>query len=161
MTTKDPTSLTTEDPITRFQHFKAKPQLLESGKTVTELAKSDVISCGVQVIANGGETNLHSHKGNDAIWFVLQGAATFYTTENRVVATVNKNEGLLIPREVPYWFESASEENLVVLRLGAQVKGEGTGRIDYTASRVPQAKLVRDTYYLPGTQVLEGSFFGG
>lgn len=154
--------MTKEDPMDRFHHFKVQPQLLDSGKTVTELVKGGAaISCGVQVIADGGETNLHAHKGNDAIWFVLQGAATFYTTENRVVATVREHEGLLIPREVPYWFECASEENLVVLRFGAAVKGEPTGRIDYTASRVPQAELIDGVFYLPGTKVREASVFGG
>lgn len=156
------TEVVQEDPLSRFQHFTVKPRLLESGKTVTELVKGKAaISCGVQVIADGGETNLHSHKGNDAIWFVLQGAATFYTTENRVVATVHKHEGLLIPREVPYWFESASEENLVVLRFGAAVSGEPTGRVDYTASRVPQAELIDGVYYLPGTKLQEAGVFGG
>jgi mannose-6-phosphate isomerase-like protein (cupin superfamily) len=152
--------VTQEDPLLKFQHFAVKPRLLESGKTVTELVKGGAISCGVQVIADGGETNLHSHKGNDAIWFVLQGAATFYTTENRVVATVQKNEGLLIPREVPYWFESASEENLVVLRFGAAVRGEPTGRVDYTSSKVPQAELIEGVYYLPGTKLQEAGVFG-
>jgi mannose-6-phosphate isomerase-like protein (cupin superfamily) len=152
--------VTDEDPIERFKHFQVKPQLLESGKSVRSLARSDVISCGVQVIAGGGETNLHAHKGNDAIWFVLQGAATFYTTKDRPVATVRKNEGLLIPREVPYWFESASEENLVVLRFGASVPSEGTGRIDYTASKVAEATWVDGAEHLPGTKVLEGAFFG-
>ena len=153
--------MTTQDPMERFEYFVVKPQLLESGKSVTALARSDVISCGVQVIAGGGETNLHAHRGNDAIWFVLQGSARFYTSEDRLVATVGKNEGLLIPREVPYWFESASEENLIVLRFGAAVPSEGTGRIDYTPSRVPQATWVNGAEHLPGTRVKEGAFFGG
>lgn len=150
-----------EDPIQRFKHFQVKPQLLDAGKSVEALARSDLISCGVQVIAGGGETNLHAHKGNDAIWFVLQGAAAFYTTEDRLVATVGKNEGLLIPREVPYWFESASEENLIVLRFGAAAPNEGSGRIDYTPSRVNETTWVNGAEHLPGTKLREGAFFGG
>ncbi len=149
-----------EDPIEKFQQFAVKPQLLESGKSVQSLANSGIISCGVQVIAGGGETNLHAHKGNDAIWFVLQGAASFYTTEDRLVATLQKHEGLVIPREVPYWFESASEENLVILRFGANVVGEEPGRIDYTPSKVPETKMIDGVEYLPGTKVLQGVNFG-
>jgi mannose-6-phosphate isomerase-like protein (cupin superfamily) len=118
------------------------------------------LSCGVQVIAGGGETNLHAHRGNDAIWFVVQGAADFYTTENRLVARVEKNEGLLIPHEVPYWFESASPENLVILRFGANVPNESQGRIDYTPGKVEQAIWVDGSEHLPGTKVLEGAYFG-
>jgi mannose-6-phosphate isomerase-like protein (cupin superfamily) len=149
-----------KDPIEQFSHFAVRPQLLESGKTVRALANTGTLSCGVQVIAGGGETNLHAHKGNDAIWFVLQGAAAFYTTDDRLVATVRKNEGIVVPHEAPYWFESASEENLVVLRFGANVPDRSNERIDYTPTKVTQAVWVDGAEHLPGTRVLEGAYFG-
>ena len=110
----------TEHPSTRtFQTFQVHPQLLEHGKTSTRLARTDLLSATVQVIAYGGETNLHAHGGEDATWLVLQGKARFYTTDDEVVATLGQFDGLVIPRELPYWFESASDENLVILRFGA------------------------------------------
>jgi mannose-6-phosphate isomerase-like protein (cupin superfamily) len=118
-------ALSTHQP---FQTFAVTPQLLKHGKTSTRLVRTDHLNSGVQVVAEGGETNLHAHSSQDEIWFVLSGSATFYTTGDQVVARLGKHEGLLIPHEAPYWFESASEENLVILRFGASVPGAGPDR---------------------------------
>ena len=119
-----------------FDKFAVRPQLMEFGKKVTMGAKTDLISCSIQVIANGGETNMHAHGGNDAIWLVLQGKARFYTigpdgNHDHLAAELDKNEALVIKRETPYWFESGSDENLVILRFGAQAQNEPPKRIDY------------------------------
>jgi len=144
---------------TGFQTFQVHPQLLEYGKSSTRLARTDLISAGVQVIASGGETNLHAHGGEDAIWLVMQGKARFYTTGDEVVATLNQHEALVIPREVPYWFESASdEENLVIMRFGAAAQNEERRRIDYQerqfAIRGDGQGVERKV------QPIEGKFFG-
>ena len=119
-----------------FDKFAVRPQLMEFGKKVTMGARTDLISCSIQVIANGGETNMHAHGGNDAIWLVLQGKARFYTigpdgNHDHLAAELDKNEALVIKRETPYWFESGSDENLVILRFGAQAQNEPPKRIDY------------------------------
>jgi mannose-6-phosphate isomerase-like protein (cupin superfamily) len=113
-----------------FQTFAVTPRLLKEGKTSTRLVRTDHLNSGVQVVAQGGETNLHAHTSQDEIWFVLSGEATFYTTGDRVVAKLGKHEGLLIPHNAPYWFESASDtgENLVILRFGAAVPEAGPDR---------------------------------
>ena len=113
-----------------FETFEVKPLLLESGKKSTRLVRTDILSVGVQVVASGGETNLHAHMADDAVWLVLGGRARFYTTDDEVVATLDKNEGLLIPRGTPYWFESASDENLVIVRMAAKDKNTPDERKD-------------------------------
>ena len=113
-----------------FKKFEIKPQLLKSGKTSSRLAGTDILSCGVQVVASGGETNLHAHNAQDAIWLVLDGKAKFYTTGDEVVAELGKHEALLIPKGELYWFESASEENLVILRIAATDKNSPNTRTD-------------------------------
>jgi mannose-6-phosphate isomerase-like protein (cupin superfamily) len=105
-----------------------KPQLLNHGKTSTRLVRTDHLNSGVQVVAEGGETNLHAHSSQDEIWFVLEGEAVFYTEGDRVVARLGKHQGLLIPHGAPYWFESTSAENLVILRFGAAVPEAGPDR---------------------------------
>ena len=118
----------TGDASGQFQTFAVKPQLLKEGKTSTRLVRTDHLNSGVQVVAKGGETNLHAHSSQDEIWFVLSGEATFYTEGDRVVAKVGKHDGLLIPHNAPYWFESSSEENLVIMRFGASVPEAGPDR---------------------------------
>jgi mannose-6-phosphate isomerase-like protein (cupin superfamily) len=111
-----------------FQTFAVAPQLLKHGKTSTRLVRTEHLNSGVQVVADGGETNLHAHTSQDEIWFVLSGAATFYTEGDAVVATLGQHQGLLIPHGAPYWFESSSDENLVILRFGAAVPEAGPDR---------------------------------
>jgi mannose-6-phosphate isomerase-like protein (cupin superfamily) len=118
----------TTDAPGQFQTFEVKPQLLKEGKTSTRLVRTDHLNSGVQVVAQGGETNLHAHSSQDEIWFVLSGEATFYTEGDRLVARLGKHDGLLIPHNAPYWFESSSAENLVILRFGASVPEAGPDR---------------------------------
>ena len=50
------------------------------------------------------------------------------------MGTLGKHQGLLIPHNVPYWFESSSRdgENLVILRFGASVpEARPDRRIDW------------------------------
>jgi mannose-6-phosphate isomerase-like protein (cupin superfamily) len=143
-------------PVSSFQTFSVAPQLLKHGKTSTRLVRTDHLNSGVQVVAEGGETNLHAHTGQDEIWFVLSGAATFYTEGNAVVARLGKHDGLLIPHGAPYWFESSSDENLVIMRFGAAVPEAGPDRrIDMQERkwtvRGEAGGVPRDVQYAAGT----------
>jgi len=115
-------------PSSPFQTFVVAPELLTHGKTSTRLVRTDHINSGVQVVAEGGETNLHAHSSQDEIWFVVSGVATFYTEGDAIVAQLRKHEGLLIPHGAPYRFESSSDENLVIMRFGAMVPEAGPDR---------------------------------
>jgi mannose-6-phosphate isomerase-like protein (cupin superfamily) len=152
-----------------YRKFTVRPQLLESGKTSAMLVRNRDINCGVQVVAKGGETNLHAHSAADEIWYVLSGEATFYGENDVVVAKLGKNEGLLIPHGAPYWFESSQPENLVILRFGANIASAGKDkRIDYGERQYiiqqgveggVQAQVAAGKVDWP-VKVLEGQFFG-
>src|SRR5581483_6406587 len=122
----------------------------------------------VQVVASGGETNLHAHGNQDAIWLVLQGKAVFYGEGDKVLANLKKNEAFFIEHGAPYWFESGDDsENLVILRMSAKVEGATEGRVDYgerqfviahgagEAEKQQAAGMVERP-----VKVLEGRFFG-
>jgi mannose-6-phosphate isomerase-like protein (cupin superfamily) len=111
-----------------FQTFSVQPQPLTRGKTSTRLVRTDHLNSGVQVVAEGGETNLHAHSSQDEIWFVVEGEAAFYTEGDTLVARLGKHQGLLIPHGAAYRFESVSTENLVILRFGAAVPEAGPDR---------------------------------
>ncbi|MFE5704960.1 hypothetical protein CJ179_01645 [Rhodococcus sp. ACS1] len=107
-------------------------------KAAHVLCRSDIVFAAVQVVRSGGETNLHSHGKLDGFWFVLRGAARFYTTDDEVLAELSAEEGILIPRGYPYWFESVGSEVLELLQVEASVtqydtvRGFGEDRTDYT-----------------------------
>ena len=125
----------TKSEIAPFEVAKVQPQLLKRGKTSDRLAKAGNLGIGVQVCsADGGETNLHSHPNADSAWMVLGGEAKFYTTGNREIAHLHKNELVTIPAGTPYWFDVANKEsgeNLVILHVTSRIPGVTQGRIDY------------------------------
>ena len=88
-------------------------------KAVKMLARTDRAFFAVQVVREGGENNLHSHAHVDGFWFVLSGRARFYTTGDELLAECGPLEGVLVPREYPYWFESCGEDELEILQFEA------------------------------------------
>src|SRR5262245_31321256 len=99
--------------------------LLEQGTTYDPLATAENLWTSIKVYASGGENALHSHGGEDHIFIVLQGKATFTFADGRA-QIVGLNEGVMIPKNVQYKFEADERENLVLLRVGGgerKVKG--------------------------------------
>jgi mannose-6-phosphate isomerase-like protein (cupin superfamily) len=118
--------------------FKYEKPETERKKAVHVLCRSDIVFGAVQVVRSGGETNLHSHGKLDGFWFVLRGSARFYTTDDEVLAQLGPEEGVLIPRGFPYWFESVGDEALELLQVEASIKqydavaGFSEDRTNYT-----------------------------
>jgi mannose-6-phosphate isomerase-like protein (cupin superfamily) len=134
----------------KLQTFEVRPALLEQGKMTTTLAATDLITAQVAVGKPGGETVFHYHTGEDQIFLVLAGQARFYTDEDHVVATLGRYQGILVPRLGRYWFENASDETLVYIRVGARAQNEPA-----LLERLgPPLKAPVEV------KVLEGQFFG-
>jgi mannose-6-phosphate isomerase-like protein (cupin superfamily) len=133
-----------------FQRYEVHPPLVAQGKHNRRVAATDILSIGVQSLAaKGGETNLHAHADQDATWLVMNGKVRFYTEGDKEVATLGQYEGLVIPRGTLYWFESASEEPLVIMRIAAKHPDVEKARTD-RGDRVSRE----------GTTLIEGAFFG-
>ena len=121
--------------------FKLGSVELDHGKTGQSFCRSDILLGGVQIVADGGETNLHSHKYLDGFWFVLAGRVRFYTTDDVVIGDLGQFEGIFIPRGYPYWFESSSDEQLQILqveassRIAESMTEWAGGRTNYTPVR--------------------------
>ena len=121
-----------------YQVFKyEKPSDMPGGKVIVQLAGSDIIRGRVQVVREGGENNLHSHRGMDGFWMVLSGRVRFYGPGDVVIGEFGKHEGILIPRGEQYWFESASDdEELEILQMAAFEKGTKVERVDAEAQKL-------------------------
>jgi mannose-6-phosphate isomerase-like protein (cupin superfamily) len=116
-----------------------RPVLKESQpKAVKMLARTDRAFFAVQVVRDGGENNLHSHKHVDGFWFVLSGRARFYTTGDELLGEFGPLEGVLVPRGYPYWFESCGEDELEILQFEASDIAFGQpneDRVDHTPQK--------------------------
>lgn len=120
-----------------YQVFKyEKPDDMPGGKAIVQLAGSDVIRGRVQVVREGGENNLHSHRGMDGFWMVLSGRVRFYGPEDVLIGDFGKYEGILIPRGEQYWFESASDEELEILQMAGFEMGTNVERVDAEAQKL-------------------------
>jgi mannose-6-phosphate isomerase-like protein (cupin superfamily) len=127
----------------------ARPEF-ERGKRAVRLCRGARMIAAIQVVKDGGETNLHAHPHMDGFWMVLSGRARFYNDETTVVAELGKYEGIYIPRNYQYWFESASSEPLEIMQVEAadmdfeELRGEKR-RINYTPfTREDPEDLVTD-----------------
>jgi mannose-6-phosphate isomerase-like protein (cupin superfamily) len=107
-----------------------KPETLKGGKAIVQLAESDIIRGRVQIVREGGENNLHSHKGMDGFWLVLRGRVKFYGPGDELIVELSQHEGILLPRGTEYWFESSGEEDLELLQMAAFEKGVKVERVD-------------------------------
>lgn len=108
-------------------------------KAVKLLARSDRAFFAVQLVSEGGENNLHSHAHVDGFWFVLSGRARFYTTGDELIGEFGPHEGVLVPREYPYWFESVGDDELEILQFEASDIPLGHPNDDRT-DHAPQKK---------------------
>jgi len=135
------------DPTARCFTFERPDS--EKPKDFVMLCRTDRVLGAVQVVRRGGETNLHSHPNLDGIWYVLKGRARFYTTGDEVIGDLGANEGVLIPRGYPYWFEAVGDDELHVLQVEASTKPmpAADGIRDFSSDRVDHAPRVRT----PGT----------
>lgn len=101
-----------------------EPPDLPRGKAHVRLAQTDLLRGKVQVLAHGGENNLHAHLRSDGFWFVLAGRARFYTEGDALVADLGPREGVLIPRGFKYWFEQTGEQPLQILQVHATLPSD-------------------------------------
>lgn len=133
-----------EPQVFRYQ----KPDLKGRPRAITRLFVSDLMCGLMQVINKGGETTLHSHSGMDGLWMVISGRARFYGEGEKIIAELGPLEGVYIPRDVKYWFESASEdEPLQILQVEGFVKNRPNTYTAYGAQSSAddlerQAKLI-------------------
>ena len=106
-------------------------------KKSLRLSRTDSLTVSVQIINTGGETNMHSHTGEDEAWVVVSGRVRFYGVNKdadsgeELVGELGPREGIMIPKGVPYWFEPVGDEQLEILRVSSidrNIRGE---RVNY------------------------------
>ena len=117
------------------KEFRHQTPEFEGVKKTWQVCNSDLMKVQVQVVKNGGENNLHTHTGEDAFWYVISGAVKFYGEGDKLVGEYKKGEGILVPRGYKYWFESASDEPLEILRVTAKDQNIDNKRVDLSPQK--------------------------
>lgn len=115
------------------QLFRLRARLPSQGRGSALVAATDRMWVNLKTYASGGENTLHAHPNEDHVFIVLQGKAIFYGPEGESV-TFSRNEGIMLPRGVSYYFHADESEPLVLLRVGCV----------FDASKPPWGRVNRD-----------------
>lgn len=107
-----------------------KPEGQTAGKGIVSLCQTDIIRGAVQIVREGGDNNLHSHTGMDGFWMVLNGRVRFYGPGDEVLGEFGPHEGIVMPRNAQYWFESCGDEELELLQVVAFDRDVRNDRVD-------------------------------
>ena len=105
------------------QLFHMRAKLPKKGRGATLLAATERMWVNLKTYAEGGENTLHAHTNEDHVFIVLQGEAVFSGADGEV-ATLGKNQGILLPQGVAYYFHAVEGEPLVILRMGTIIDPE-------------------------------------
>jgi mannose-6-phosphate isomerase-like protein (cupin superfamily) len=159
---EEPVSDTTETELRGAEKKEAFHQAAEAGvktfkfdlsevdvpmtkKLHVKLAGTNSTRASVQVLHPGDGNNLHYHPNMDLIYMVLKGRMRFYGPGEKILGEFGVNEGLLLPENSRYWFESIGEEEAWLLQIAGYPKG---------------AKAVKRINVDPPKKTLGGSWIG-
>jgi mannose-6-phosphate isomerase-like protein (cupin superfamily) len=98
---------------------------IREGGTSYHLCKSQTLNSKVLVIEPGTHNEAHAHADEDAHYFVLRGRVRFYDGGDHIAAELGTHDGLLMPHDMEYWFESCGTEPLEMLRVSTRLR-DGT-----------------------------------
>jgi quercetin dioxygenase-like cupin family protein len=112
-----------EAKIVNFKFERPAAEIPEGKKAHVKLAGTNSCRASVQVLNRGGENNLHYHPNMDLIYMVLKGRVEFYGPEGKLLGDYGPQEGLLLPENSRYWFESVGDEEAWLMQIAGFPKG--------------------------------------
>lgn len=115
---------TTEKPKT--QKFSLRTPYMKQGRITQLVAETENLWIHTKINSEGGENEIHTHLDEDHAFIVLEGQMSVFD-ENGGEIQVGKYQGVMIPKGAYYRYLNTGDENLVVLRVGAGVKGQKQG----------------------------------
>ncbi len=111
----------TEKPKT--QKFSLRTPYMKQGRTTQLVAETENMWIHTKINYEGGENEIHTHLDEDHSFIVLEGQMSVFD-ENGNEIKVEKHQGVMIPKGAYYRYLNTGKENLVVLRIGAGIKGQ-------------------------------------
>jgi mannose-6-phosphate isomerase-like protein (cupin superfamily) len=100
------------------QTFTVKTPCITGGRSHMPLVRTDVLVSGLNYYAPGRKNKLHTHPGEDHVFVVLDGEATFFDREQNATV-LKKGQGILLPEGHFYQFENTGDTPLALLRFAA------------------------------------------
>ena len=114
----------TEKPKT--QKFSLRTPYMKQGRITQLVAETENMWIHTKINYEGGENEIHTHIDEDHSFIVLEGQMSVFDEKGGEIK-VEKHQGVMIPKGAYYRYLNTGSENLVVLRVGAGVKGQKQG----------------------------------
>ena len=113
--------------------FNMRARLPTQGRADMPLAATEKMTVVLKAYASGGENAVHAHPNEDHTFVVLQGSATFFDKDGEI-GTLERHQGIMLPRGAFYMFQAGEDEQLVMLRVGTVIAAglDPNDRIDTT-----------------------------
>jgi mannose-6-phosphate isomerase-like protein (cupin superfamily) len=135
--------------------FKLKTPLITGGRSHTPLAKTEHMNIGLNYYAPGRKNKLHTHPGEDHVFLVVDGQATFYDKEHQATV-LNKGEGILLPENHYYYFASTGDRPLALFRVSAKKGNPKVVRVDAEGNKRTEEE---SEYFVVDGAAIQGKYW--
>jgi len=89
-----------------------------------DLITNERVISTIQIMQKGQGNSIHMHRDQDGYWFVLAGRALFHGVGEEILGELGANDGIYVPHDTRYWFESVDDEPLQILRVSQMIPAE-------------------------------------
>jgi mannose-6-phosphate isomerase-like protein (cupin superfamily) len=108
----------------KSQKFSLRTPYMKQGRITQLVAETENMWIHTKINYEGGE--IHTHLDEDHAFIVLEGQMSVFDEQGNE-QKIEKYQGIMIPRGAYYRYLNTGSENLVVIRVGAGIKGQKQG----------------------------------
>jgi len=99
---------------------------MKQGRVTQLVAETTNLWIHTKINAEGGENEIHQHLDEDHAFIVLEGQMSVFDEKGGEIE-VKQYQGVMIPKGAYYRYHNTGAGNLVVIRVGAGIKGQQQG----------------------------------
>jgi mannose-6-phosphate isomerase-like protein (cupin superfamily) len=110
----------------RAYTFSLKTPYMKQGRVTQLVAETANMWIHTKINAEGGENEIHAHLDEDHSFIVLEGEMSVFDEKGNEMK-LKQHQGVMIPKSAYYRYLNTGSGNLVVIRVGAGVKGQPQG----------------------------------
>jgi len=139
--------------------YSLKTPYMKQGRVTQLVAETENMWIHTKINAEGGENEIHCHLDEDHSFVVLEGQMSVFDEKGNEMS-VKQYQGVMIPKGAYYRYLNTGSGNLVVLRIGAGIKGQPQGgeemRVRPDGRPLPSGSIENKT--LPPIEIPEKFF---
>jgi mannose-6-phosphate isomerase-like protein (cupin superfamily) len=113
----------------KAQKFSLRTPYMKQGRITQLVAETENMWIHTKINYEGGENEIHAHLDEDHSFIVLEGQMSVFDEKGNE-QKIEKYQGIMIPKGAYYRYLNTGKDNLVVIRVGAGIKGKPQGGVE-------------------------------